>query len=245
MYAQTLTPEQAESFRWNVFDVTKVWPHSEVPLRRVGKFTLNRNPSNYFAEIEQSAFAPGHLVPGIEPSADPMLQARLFSYSDTQRHRLGVNYQQIPVNRPLNVYAPWQRDGPAAINGNYGSAPGFASSTVPQHPIQYSPADSNIAHENWVGKAARNLWEVTEEDFVQPRALWKVLGTQKGQQDNFVYNVSTHLCGAIEDVRKRTYEMFSKIDEGLGKRIEEDTEKRVTADQKDSAVEGILKKLKL
>jgi catalase len=175
-----------------------------------------------------------------------MLQARLFSYSDSQRHRLGVNYQQIPVNRPLNVYAPWQRDGPAAINGNYGSAPNFASSTTPQQPIQYSPADSNIVHENWIGMSTRNLWEVTDEDFVQPRALWNVLGTQEGQQDNFVYNVSTHLCGAVEDVRRRTYDMFSRIDEGLGKRIEEDTEKRARAGQKkDYVVEGILKKLKL
>ena len=97
-----------------------------------------------------------------------------------------------------------------------------------------------------MGKAARNLWEVTDEDFVQPRALWKVLGTQKGQQDNFVYNVSTHLCGAVEDVRRRTYEMFSKIDEELGRRIEENTEKRAGLEQKrDNVVEGILKKLKL
>ena len=79
MYCQTLTPKQAENFRWNIFDVTKVWPHSEVPLRRIGKLSLNRNPTNYFAEIEQVAFSPAHLVPGIEPSADPMLQARLFS----------------------------------------------------------------------------------------------------------------------------------------------------------------------
>jgi catalase len=106
MYVQVLTPTEAEHFRWNILDVTKVWPHSEVPLRQVGKLTLNRNPTNYFAEIEQAAFSPAHLVPGIEPSADPMLQARLFSYSDTQRHRLGVNYQQIPVNQPLHVHAP-------------------------------------------------------------------------------------------------------------------------------------------
>ena len=107
MYVQVLDPADAERFRWNIFDVTKVWPHSDVPLRQVGKLTLNRNPANYFAEIEQIAFSPAHLVPGIEPSADPMLQARLFSYSDSQRHRLGVNYQQIPVNQPLHVYAPY------------------------------------------------------------------------------------------------------------------------------------------
>jgi catalase len=103
---QVLDPKDAENFRWNIFDVTKIWPHSEVPLREVGKLTLNRNPTNYFAEIEQAAFSPAHLVPGIEASADPMLQARLFSYADSQRHRLGVNYQQIPVNKPLHAHTP-------------------------------------------------------------------------------------------------------------------------------------------
>lgn len=239
MYFQTLTPEQAESFRWNIFDVTKVWPHSEAPLRRIGKLTLNRNPQNYFAEIEQIAFAPAHLVPGIEPSADPMLQARLFSYADSQRHRLGVNYQQLPVNRPLNVYAPWQRDGPAAINGNYGSDPNFASSL---QPLEYSPADYNQDHEQWVGKAVRASWEVTDEDFLQPRMLWKVLSRTEGQQDNFVYNVSVFLCAAKEEVRQRTYGMFGRVDEQLGRRIEEATEKRV-GEQKDDVIEGILKKL--
>ncbi|KAF2116894.1 catalase Cat [Lophiotrema nucula] len=240
MYCQTLTPEQAQNFRWNIFDVTKVWPHSEVPLRCMGKMTLNRNPQNYFAEIEQIAFAPSHLVPGIEPSADPMLQARLFSYADSQRHRLGVNYQQLPVNKPLHVYAPWQRDGPSAINGNYGPAPNYQSSL---QPVEYKPAAELIEHEEWVGKAMRNIWEATDEDFVQPGMLWKVLGKQPGQQDNFMYNVAVFLSGAVEDVRKRTYGMFRRVDEELGRRIEEETERRVEEPEKDEIVEGILKKL--
>ncbi|GJC95626.1 catalase [Colletotrichum higginsianum] len=116
VYVQTLTPEQAQKFKWNVFDLTKVWPQSEVPLRPFGKLTLNRNPENYFAEIEQAAFSPSHLVPGVEPTADPVLQSRLFSYPDTHRHRLGVNYQQIPVNAPLNAFNPFQRDGAMAYS---------------------------------------------------------------------------------------------------------------------------------
>lgn len=96
-----MTPEQAESFRYNVLDLTKVWSHKEFPLQEVGKIVLNENAQNYFAEIEQAAFSPSHLVPGIEPSADPVLQSRLFSYPDTHRHRLGVNYQQLPVNAPV------------------------------------------------------------------------------------------------------------------------------------------------
>lgn len=122
-YVQVLSPEQAEKFRWNIFDLTKVWPQKDVPLREFGKFTLNKNPDNYFAEIEQVAFSPSHMVPGFEPSADPVLQSRLFSYPDTHRHRLGVNYQQIPVNQPLRAFNPYQRDGMMAVNGNYGSNP--------------------------------------------------------------------------------------------------------------------------
>ena len=83
--------------------MTKVWPHSEFPLKPVGKLTFNRNARNYFAEVEQLAFSPAHLVPGIEPSPDKMLQGRLFSYSDTHRHRLGANYLQIPVNCPYRT----------------------------------------------------------------------------------------------------------------------------------------------
>ena len=111
-----MTPEQAEKFRYNVLDLTKIWPHSEYPLRPVGKLVLNENPQNYFAEVEQVAFAPAHLVPGIEPSADPMLQSRLFSYPDAQRYRLGTNYQQLPVNAPVVPVANFQRDGTTAFN---------------------------------------------------------------------------------------------------------------------------------
>ncbi|KAF2099930.1 putative catalase [Rhizodiscina lignyota] len=222
-YVQVLDPKDAEKFRWNIFDVTKVWPHSEVPLRPVGKMTLNRNCQNYFAEIEQMAVAPAHLVPGIEPTADPMLQARLFSYTDSQRHRLGVNYQQIPVNQPLHAYAPWQRDGQYAINGNYGADPNYPS---PLKPITYKPVDVNQQHEEWVGRALnpQNFNEVTDEDFVQATGLWHVLGRQEGQQANFITNVSSHLFGADPRVRQRAYEMFGRVDKQLGSKLEVATE---------------------
>jgi catalase len=106
-----MTPEQAESFRYNVLDLTKIWPHKEFPLRPIGTLVLNRNPENYFNEIEQIAFSPSHLVPGVEPSADPVLQSRLFSYPDTHRHRLGVNYQQLPVNAPVCPVANFRESG--------------------------------------------------------------------------------------------------------------------------------------
>jgi catalase len=104
-----MTPEQAESFRYNILDLTKIWPHKDFPLQPIGTLVLDRNPENYFNEIEQVAFSPSHLVPGVEPSADPVLQSRLFSYPDTHRHRLGANYQQIPVNAPLCPVANFRK----------------------------------------------------------------------------------------------------------------------------------------
>jgi len=102
-FVQMMPERDAENYKFDVLDVTKVWSQADYPLIKVGKLTLNRNPENYHAEVEQSAFAPSHLVPGIEPSNDKMLQGRLFSYPDTHRHRLGVNYKQIPVNCPYRA----------------------------------------------------------------------------------------------------------------------------------------------
>lgn len=226
VYAQVLTPEQAQGFRWNIFDLTKVWPQGEVPLRPVGRFTLNRNPQNYFAEIEQAAFAPSHLVPGVEPSADPVLQSRLFSYPDTHRHRLGVNYQQIPVNRPLRAFNPYQRDGAMAVDGNYGANPNYPSTYSPLTYRAVNP--TNAAHEQWQGSAVTAVFAgLGPDDYAQADGLWKVLGRTEGQQENFVHNVSVHLCGAREDTRERTYGMFGRVNAELGRRIREATEKNV------------------
>jgi catalase len=166
------------------------------------------------------------MVPGVEPSADPVLQARLFSYPDTHRHRLGVNYQQIPVNAPLRAFNPFQRDGAMAVNGNYGANPNYPSS---YRQLTYKPVKASNSHEKWAGAAVSFLFEVTDEDYVQAKGLWDVLGRQPGQQDNFIGNVAGHLAAAKEDTRKRTYEMFSKVDKELGRRIAEETEKGAPA----------------
>jgi catalase len=226
VYVQVLSPEAAQEFRWNIFDLTKVWPQGEVPLRPIGKLTLNKNVENYFAEMEQVAFSPSHLVPGVEPSADPVLQSRLFSYPDTHRHRLGVNYQQIPVNSPLHAFNPFHRDGSMAVNGNYGANPNYPSS---YRPLTYKNVNLTNDHEKWVGAAVSFLSEVTPDDYVQAKGLWDVLGRTPGQQENFVHNVSVHLCAAQEDTRKRTYEMFKNVDSGLGAKIAVETEKLVPA----------------
>jgi len=108
---QLMTNEQAKNFQWNPFDITKVWPHSDFPLIDVGVMELNKMPTNYFAEIEQAAFAPSNIINGISLSPDKMLQGRLFAYPDAHRYRLGANYEQIPVNRPINEVHHHQRDG--------------------------------------------------------------------------------------------------------------------------------------
>jgi catalase len=111
---------QAEMWKFNPFDLTKVWPHADFPLIQVGKMVLNKNPDNYFAQIEQLSFAPSTLIPGVEPSPDKMLQGRLFAYQDTARHRLGANFHSIPVNRPrCPVMHPTMRDAPYVHDDNH------------------------------------------------------------------------------------------------------------------------------
>lgn len=125
-FIQVMTFQQAETFKFNPFDLTKVWSQKEFPLIPVGRFTLDKNPRNYFAEVEQAAFSPSHLVPGIEASPDKMLQARLFAYDDTHRHRLGANFLQIPINCPYRANVKnYQRDGPMNTTDNQGGAPNY------------------------------------------------------------------------------------------------------------------------
>lgn len=123
LFIQIMTFDDAERVKFNPFDLTKIWSQKDYPLMPVGKMTLDRNPNNYFAEVEQAAFAPSHLVPGIEASPDKMLQGRLFSYADTHRHRLGANYLQLPVNCPYKVGVKnYQRDGPMNSSDNQAGA---------------------------------------------------------------------------------------------------------------------------
>lgn len=214
LYIQAMTPAQAETYRWNIFDLTKVWPHADFPLLPVGKLTLNQNPANYFATIEQAAFSPSTMVPGIAATADPVLQARMFAYPDAARYRLGVNYQQLPVNRPVSkVYAPYQRDGFGTIGDNYGGEPNYVRSALRE--VRFVPKAEGLVigggkHEEWVrGKVEDYSSEVTDEDYVQCTAFWRdVLGKQEGQQEIFVGNVAGHLRGADDRVWEGVFGKF-------------------------------------
>ncbi|GAA5970580.1 hypothetical protein JCM11641_007360 [Rhodosporidiobolus odoratus] len=216
LHIQTMTPEQAEQAPFNILDLTKIWPHKDYPLRPIGKLVLNENPKNYFAEIEQIAFAPSHTIPGVEPTADPVLQSRLFSYPDAHRHRLGPNYQQLPVNAPLHPPANFQRDGFMAFN-NQGNRPNYASSIQPLNYVK-NPYEMS-EHEQFVGGAIADLSIVTEDDFVQPRALWQKV-FDDGQRERFISNIAGHMAGIESaEVRNRSLSCFTIIDEDLGHRI--------------------------
>jgi catalase len=159
------------------FDLTKVWLKKDYPLIEVGVLELNRNPENYFAEVEQSAFNPANVVPGIGFSPDKMLQGRLFSYGDAQRYRLGVNHHQIPVNAPRCPYHSFHRDGPMRVDGNYGSTLGYEPNSYGEWAQQPEFAEPPLALEG----AAAN-WNFRDDDddyYTQPGLLFRLIGPEK------------------------------------------------------------------
>ncbi|KAI0595600.1 catalase-like domain-containing protein [Biscogniauxia sp. FL1348] len=224
---QTMTPKQAEELwekqKINVFDLTHVWPQGQFPRRKVGEFVLNENVVNYFAEIEQVAFNPSHMPPGIEPSADPVLQSRLFSYPDTHRHRVGVNYQQLPVNAPRTgyKYGNFQRDGAMAFY-NQGARPNYLSSI---DPIQFKPrsVDLDKTHGHFIGQAITFLSEIRPEDFNAPRALWQKVFDEPARE-RFIGNVSGKMaCCKDPEILKRQIAIFREVDNDIATRLEEAT----------------------
>lgn len=219
-YIQTMTAEQAKEADFSVFDLTKVWPHKKYPLRRFGKLTLNENPKNYFADVEQAAFSPAHTVPYMEPSADPVLQSRLFSYSDTHRHRLGTNYQQIPVNCPVTgVYNPHMRDGGMNVNGNLGSAPNYLASDLP---VEFKAHSLQEDQEVWSGSACPFHWKATDSEFKQATDLYNVLGKTPGQQKNLAHNIAAHAGGASKEIQERVLKYFGKVSPQLAADIKKE-----------------------
>ncbi|KAF2004228.1 catalase-domain-containing protein [Amniculicola lignicola CBS 123094] len=224
MSIQVMDLKDAETYRFNIFDPTKTWPLKDYPLQAVGKLTLNKNPDNYFADVEQAAFSPSTLVPGIGPSADLLLQARMFSYPDAARYRVGTNYQQLPVNKAKYVYSPFQRDGAGTINGNYGADPSYVRSTA--KPLNYGPME--VAHDKWVGEVTAWTSEVTDEDFVQPRELWTMFKEQ-GADEEFITNVAGNLSKATKDVQAATVRSFALVDEEISQRLEKALKERAAA----------------
>lgn len=177
VFIQVMTDEQAKNMPYNPFDLTKVWYHGEYPLIEVGVVELNKNPENYFADVEQAAFNPAHVVPGISFSPDKMLQGRLFSYGDAQRYRLGVNHYQIPVNRPRCGYHSYHRDGQMRVDGNYGSLLHYEPNSYGEWEEQ---PDFKVPALDWTGPI--DNWNFREDDndyYTQPGKLFRLMTPDK------------------------------------------------------------------
>jgi catalase len=213
---QILTPEQAKDFPWDIFDITKIWPHAEVPPITVGKLVLNRNPVNYFAEVEQAAFSPGNLVAGIAASPDKMLQARLFSYHDTHIHRLGPNYHLIPVNTPkAAAETSYQRDGFMRVDDNAAGGPNYWPNSFggpAPDPAALEPA-FEVSEQ-----AARHPIMHPNDDFVQAGNLYRDVMTDQ-DRDNLIGNIVDHLGGAQKRIQLRQTAIFMKADYQYGQRV--------------------------
>jgi catalase len=195
MKIQVMTQELARTFRFNPFDLTKIWPHAEFPLIDAGVLELNQVPKNYFADVEQSAFAPAHVIDGISYSPDKMLQGRLLSYPDAHRYRLGVNYEQIPVNKCPYMVANYERDGLMRMDGNGEDAPNYFPNSFDDVYVDESykePAlqmDSNIA--GWYDRNA----EGENDHYTQPGWLFN-----KAMNDYDRHNLVSNITGAMSGI---------------------------------------------
>jgi catalase len=217
MYIQVMTEEQAKAMPYNPFDLTKVWYKNEFPLIEVGYFELNRNPENYFAEVEQAAFNPANVVPGISFSPDKMLQGRLFSYGDAQRYRLGVNHHQIPVNAPKCPHNSYHRDGQMRVDGNAGNTIGYEPNSYEkwQEQPEYSepPLEINGAVKNW------DFREDDNDYYTQPRKLFQLMSPD--QQKVLFENTARAMGDAPKNIKIRHISNCLKADESYGKGVAE------------------------
>jgi catalase len=213
---QIMTPEQAKSYRFDPFDLTKVWPHADFPPVEIGRLVLNRNPENYFAEVEQAAFSPANFVPGIGPSPDKMLQGRLFSYHDTHLHRLGPNYHLLPINAPkgaaMNSY---QRDGFMRFDANGAGGPNYWPNSFggAEPDAGVTPPPIDVA-----GMAARHAFVLGDVDFVQVGDLYARVMTDT-DRDHLVRNIVGHLRNAQKRIQLRQTALFYKAHPEYGARV--------------------------
>lgn len=207
---QLMTQQQAQKLSFDPLDDTKTWPEETFPLMPIGMLTLNKNPDNFFAEIEQAAFCPANIVPGVELSADKMLQGRSFSYADTQRHRLGTNFMQLPVNRSVSPVLNNQRDGAMAYffspsSVNY--SPNSLNGNVPL-PADV-PVPAPVYAQGWLG---RFPIEKTD-DFAQAGERYRSL--TKTEQEHLCDNIAVELWKCPRDISERVLSYFEKADQSF------------------------------
>jgi len=206
--------EDAETYNIDPFDVTKVWPHDDYPLIEVGKMVLNRNPKNYFAEIEQAAFSPGNFVPGIDVSPDKMLQGRLFAYADAHRYRVGANYESLPVNRPKTEVNNYQRDGAMRFDDNGGGSKNYEPNSY-DRPVE----DPAVKQQPYPVSGLADSTPYDHDDhYTQPGNLYRLMSEDEKQR------LVSNIVGSMKEVRKeeiklRQIKHFYKADPDYGERV--------------------------
>lgn len=214
VYAQIMPEAEAETYHINPFDLTKVWPHADYPLIEIGIMELNRNAENFFAEIEQAAFEPSNIVPGIGFSPDKMLQARIMSYADAHRYRVGVNYSALPVNRPQAPVNTYHRDGNMRFDGNSGGAVNYEPNSMggPVEDPKYLEPPLQIS-----GDADRYNHREGNDDYTQPGNLFRLMNDS--QKEQLFSNIAAGMDGVPERIKMRQLVHFYKADPAYGQGV--------------------------
>lgn len=215
---QIMTEQQAREYKENPFDITKVWSHKDFPLIEVGVLELNRNPQNYFAEVEQAAFNPTHIVPGIGLSPDKLLQGRLFSYGDAQRYRLGVNHDQIPVNRAHCPVHSYHRDGMMRVDGNYGATKGYEPNSFGEW-AQQSEFREPPLHLEGMMDHYEPYDDKQDNCFYQPGDLYRLMTEEKKQL--LISNTATDIMPVTDNIKYRHAAHCYLADKDYGTRLTE------------------------
>lgn len=217
LMVQVMPEQDAARLSYNPFDLTKVWPHKDYPLLEVGEIEFNRNPDNYFAEVEQAAFNPANIVPGIGFSPDKMLQGRLFSYGDAQRYRLGVNHHLVPVNAARCPVHSYHRDGAMRVDENHGSTLGYEPNSYGEWQEQPDFSEPPLALDG-----SADHWDFREDDddyFSQPRALFQLM--TPAQQQILFENTARAMDDAPKTIKQRHIDNCAKADPAYGAGVAE------------------------
>jgi catalase len=219
LHVQVMAYEDAKTYRFNPFDLTKVWPHSDYPLIKVGTMELNKNPENYFSQIEQATFAPSNFVPGIAASPDKMLQARIFSYADAHRYRVGTNHAQLPVNLPKSQVNNYSQDGQGRFHFNAPSVPVYAPNSL-GGPAAVEPS---VAGGGWENDGALTLsahsLHAEDGDFGQAGTLYREVFND-GEKARLLETITGAVSGVKNaSIKERAIQYWTNVDAGLGAKL--------------------------
>jgi len=234
---QVMPEKEAETYRWNPFDLTKVWPHADYPLIEVGILELNRNPEHYFAEVEQSAFSPSNIVPGIGFSPDKMLQARIFSYADAHRYRVGTHYEMLPVNRPKSPVRTYHADGPMQFDSPRGTDAYYEPNSFngPTQDARFAEPPLKLS-----GDANRYNHRIGNDDYTQPGNLFRLMTPE--EKDRLYNNIAAAMAGVPDQIVQRQLLHFHRTDplyaDGVAKAL--GVKNGATAAPTNVAREGVL-----